>query len=211
MPHLTRTGAPVVVPSPAVSPDSEPARRPPRFVVRVLLTSFTTFVLVLGAVVALLVYHARQAFELRVRDELEAGHRLVASAQAERQAAQRHRAGDGAHPERGAGDRGGGVPVRADDRPRRRAADGARVGAAQHRGAARRRRRRRHRRSRPRPVGDRPVRRGLGPAAARSRHPRAAPLRGLRASAARASATSSSAPRSTSAISSGWPISPTRA
>jgi putative nucleotidyltransferase with HDIG domain len=84
MPQLSRTGAPAIVPSPSVSP-GEPSRRPPRFVVRVLLASFTTFVLVLGAVIALLVFHAREAFEARVREELEAGYRLVASAQAERQ------------------------------------------------------------------------------------------------------------------------------
>src|SRR5688500_3935784 len=84
MPQLSRTGAPAIVPSHSVSP-GEPSRRPPRFVVRVLLASFTTFVLVLGAVIALLVFHAREAFEARVREELEAGYRLVASAQAERQ------------------------------------------------------------------------------------------------------------------------------
>jgi putative nucleotidyltransferase with HDIG domain len=85
MPLLTRTGAPAVVSLPPVPPAGGRARRPPRFVLRVLLASFATIVLVLGAVVALLVYHARQAFELRVREELDAAHELVASAQDERQ------------------------------------------------------------------------------------------------------------------------------
>ena len=70
--------------SPAAA-DREGLRRPPRFVVRVLLASFTTVVLVLISVIALLGYQARQAVEVRVREELEAGHRLVAMAQAERQ------------------------------------------------------------------------------------------------------------------------------
>ena len=70
--------------SPAAA-DREGLRRPPRFVVRVLVASFTTVVLVLISVIALLGYQARQAVEVRVREELEAGHRLVAMAQAERQ------------------------------------------------------------------------------------------------------------------------------
>ena len=85
MPLLTRSGASAAVSSSPGSPEGARARRPPRFAVRVLLASFATVVLVLGAVIALLVYHARQAFELRVREELEAGHRLMASAQDERQ------------------------------------------------------------------------------------------------------------------------------
>ena len=78
MPTLIRTGAPLATPiQPAVA-DREGSRRPPRFVVRVLIASFTTVVLVLIAVIALLGYQARQAVEVRVREELEAGHRLVA-------------------------------------------------------------------------------------------------------------------------------------
>ena len=84
MPHLTRTGAPAAaIPSPA-SP-AEAGHRPPRFVVRVLLGSFTTVVVVLLAVIALLGFQARKAVEVRVREELEAGQRLVGQAEAERQ------------------------------------------------------------------------------------------------------------------------------
>ncbi len=85
MPTLTRTGAPVSASLSPALPDREGSRRPPRFVVRVLVASFTTVVLVLVAVIALLAFQARQAVEIRVREELEAGHRLVAMAQAERQ------------------------------------------------------------------------------------------------------------------------------
>jgi putative nucleotidyltransferase with HDIG domain len=85
MPHLIRTGAPMAASVPPVPTDREGSRRPPRFVVRVLLASFATVVLVLVAVIGLLGYQARQAVEARVREELEAGHRLVAMTQAERQ------------------------------------------------------------------------------------------------------------------------------
>src|SRR3954469_13096738 len=85
MPTLIRTGGPMAAPLSATAPDREGLRRPPRFVVRVLVASFTTVVLVLVAVIALLGYQARQAVEIRVREELEAGQRLVAMTQAERQ------------------------------------------------------------------------------------------------------------------------------
>jgi putative nucleotidyltransferase with HDIG domain len=73
-----------VTPTP-VAPARDESRRPPRFLVRVLIASFATVVLVLGAVITLLGYQARQAVAERVREELEAGHRLVAMAQTERQ------------------------------------------------------------------------------------------------------------------------------
>jgi hypothetical protein len=85
MPHVFRTGAPVAASLPTTPSDREGSRRPPRLVVRVLIASFATVVLVLVAVIALLGYQARQAVEARVREELEAGQRLVAMAQAERQ------------------------------------------------------------------------------------------------------------------------------
>src|SRR5829696_6494826 len=89
MPTVIRTGSPMAASLSSAAPDRAPERetprRPPRLLVRVLVASFTTVVLVLIAVIALLGYQARQAVEVRVREELEAGHRLVAMAQAERQ------------------------------------------------------------------------------------------------------------------------------
>src|SRR6187549_3476376 len=85
MPTLIRTGGSMAASHSPQAVDREGSRRPPRFVVRVLIASFTTVVLVLVAVIALLGYQARQAVEVRVREELEAGHRLVAMSQAERQ------------------------------------------------------------------------------------------------------------------------------
>jgi len=85
MPTLTRTGPPVAAAPSLTPPDRDGSRPPPRFVVRVLVASFATVVLVLISVIALLGYQARQAIEVRVREELEAGHRLVAMAQDERQ------------------------------------------------------------------------------------------------------------------------------
>ena len=85
MPTLIRTGAPVSATLQPTLADREGSRRPPRFVIRVLIASFATVVLVLVAVIALLGYQARLAVEVRVREELEAGHRLVAMSQNERQ------------------------------------------------------------------------------------------------------------------------------
>jgi putative nucleotidyltransferase with HDIG domain len=85
MPQLTRTGASVALTSSPAQPSRDEPRRPPRFLVRVLVASFATVVLVLGAVIALLGYQARQAIGERVREELEAGQRLVAMAQGEQQ------------------------------------------------------------------------------------------------------------------------------
>ena len=85
MPQLTRIGASVALTSSPAQPSRDEPRRPPRFLVRVLVASFATVVLVLGAVIALLGYQARQAIGERVREELEAGQRLVAMAQGEQQ------------------------------------------------------------------------------------------------------------------------------
>ncbi|HEY8551778.1 MAG TPA: HD domain-containing phosphohydrolase [Vicinamibacterales bacterium] len=60
-------------------------RRPPRFVVRVLAASFTTAVVVLAAVLAVILIHTRQIVERSVVGNLEAGQRLLAAVQRERQ------------------------------------------------------------------------------------------------------------------------------
>jgi len=85
MPHLIRTAAPAAAPSTPIPPGRDDVRRPPRLLVRVLLASFTTVVLVLGTVIAVLGLQTRQAVGDRVRQELEAGHRLVQMAQTEHQ------------------------------------------------------------------------------------------------------------------------------
>jgi putative nucleotidyltransferase with HDIG domain len=61
------------------------ARRSPRFVVRVLAASFTTVVLVLAAVFAVLILHTRGLVQRSVVDNLEAGQRLLAMFERERQ------------------------------------------------------------------------------------------------------------------------------
>jgi putative nucleotidyltransferase with HDIG domain len=62
-----------------------PARRSPRFVVRVLAASFATVVLVLAAVFTVLILHTRALVQRSVVDNLEAGQRLLALFERERQ------------------------------------------------------------------------------------------------------------------------------
>ena len=60
-------------------------RRSPRFVVRVLAASFATVVLVLAAVFTVLILHTRSLVQRSVVDNLEAGQRLLALFERERQ------------------------------------------------------------------------------------------------------------------------------
>ena len=60
-------------------------RRSPRFVVRVLAASFATVVLVLAAVFTVLILHTRGLVQRSVVDNLEAGQRLLALFERERQ------------------------------------------------------------------------------------------------------------------------------
>jgi putative nucleotidyltransferase with HDIG domain len=60
-------------------------RRSPRFVVRVLAASFATVVLVLAAVFTVLILHTRSLVQRSVVDNLEAGQRLLAMFERERQ------------------------------------------------------------------------------------------------------------------------------